>query len=141
MHVSENIREDKKLKPLYIMPCLCVKNKEWGNLTQHQILEYLTKKLHITTNATGLAKNKLISRSDPRESSKTMGIVGVALIFGMFGLMFLSDIPPLILHIRATFTGRPDLIRQLERKALKKNAKKQIKRNKPKHATDTKGVK
>jgi len=123
------------------MPCLCVKNKEWGNLTQPQILEYLKKKLHITKNATSLAKNKLISRSDPRESSTNLGIVGVALIFGMFGLTFLLDIQHLILHIRATLTGRSDLIRQLERKALKKNAKKQIKMNRAKRVPDAKGVK
>jgi len=112
------------------MPCACVANKAWGNLTQPQILEYLTKELRIPQNETGQAKNKLISRSDLRQSSTNLGIVGSALLCVMFGLLFLSDVPYLILHIRATCTGRPDLIRQLERKALKKKVKEPLKKKK-----------
>ena len=121
--------------PLYIMPCLCVKNKTWVNLTQLQIQKYLIKELLIPKNETGLAKNKLISRTDSRQSSVIMGIVGAAFLCGMFGLLFLSDVPYLILHIRATWTGRPDLIRQLERKALKKKEKKKLQKR-PKNASN-----
>jgi len=110
------------------MSCMCVKNKTWTNLTQEQIQEYLTKELHIPQNGTGQAKNKLISRSDPRQSSTTFGIVGLILICGMFGLLFLSDMPYIILNIRATLTGRPDLIRQLKRPRLKKKEKKPFKK-------------
>ena len=112
------------------MPCACVANKAWGNLTQPQILEYLTKELRIPQNETGQAKNKLISRSDLRQSSTNLGIVGSALLCVMFGLLFLSDVPYLILHIRATWTGRPNLIRQLERKALKRKVKETLKKKK-----------
>ena len=41
----------------------------------------LTKKLPVPKNETGLAKNKLINRSDSRESSAILGIKGVAFIF------------------------------------------------------------
>jgi len=123
---------DKTLKPLYIMPCLCTKSKRWANLTIPQIQEYLTKELHIPKNATGLAKNKLISRSDPRQSSTALGFVGLAVMCGMFGLLLLSDVPYLILNIRANVSGRPDLLRQLEQKALKKKDKKPSKKKEPK---------
>ena len=123
------------------MPCACVAHKQWGNWTQPEILVYLTKELLVPKNATSLAKNKLISRSDPRQSSTNLGIVGLALIFGMIGLLFLSDLPYLILNIRATWTGRPDLIRQLERKALKKKHKNKKPTKLMQTATDAKKVK
>jgi len=128
LFLSEDKALVKKLKPLYIMPCLCVKNKSWSNLNQSQIQEYLINELHIPKNATAMAKNKLISRTDPRQSSTTLGIVGIALICIMFGLLYLSDMPYLVLNIRANVTGRQDLIRQLQRKARKKKAKKQLKK-------------
>ena len=117
--------------PLYIMPCLCVKNKTWVNLTQLQIQKYLIKELLIPQNETGRAKNKLISRTDSRQSSVSMGIVGAAFLCGMYGLLFLSDVPYLNLHIRATWTGRPD-----QRKALKKKEKKTFQKKKPKNASN-----
>ena len=102
------------------MPCLCVRNKTWVNLTQSQIQEYLIKELHISNNSTALAKNKLRSRSDPRQYSTMLGVVGSALICVLFGLLFLSDMRLLILQIRAAVTGRPELIRQLRRGTHKK---------------------
>jgi len=110
------------------MPCLCVLNQTWVNLTQSQILEYLTKELHIPKNSTALAKNKLRSRSDSSQYSTSLGVVGSVLICILFGLLFLSDIPLLILHIRVAVTGRPELIRQLRRETRKKKKKKQLKK-------------
>jgi len=104
------------------MPCLCTKKKTWANLTELEIQEYLIKELHLPQNSTSLARNKLISRSDPRQSSTTMGIVALAVICGMLGLLFLSDVPYFILNIRANWTGRPELIRQLERRARTRNS-------------------
>lgn len=110
------------------MPCLCVINKTWANLNQSQIQDYLIKELRIPKNSTAMAKNKLTSRSDPCESSTVLGSVGLGLICVMFVLLYLSDMPYLILQIRVAWTGRPDLIRQLRRETLKKD-KKQLKKN------------
>ena len=95
---------------LYIMPCMCVKNKTWTNLTDEQIIKYLTKELTISKNSTALSQYKLKSRSDPRQSSKVVGVVGSALIIGVFGLVLLTDIPALIRHMRAAVTGRRELL-------------------------------
>ena len=116
--------------------CLCDKNTTWANLTHLQIQEYLNKELHIPKKTTGLAKNKLICRSDPRLSSTILGVAGSALICTLFGLLFLSDMRLLILKIRAAFTGRPDLIRQLRRGTLKKKENKQLKTKNPKNTVD-----
>jgi len=113
------------------MPCLCVTNKSWANLTQSQILNLLTHDLHIRKNETGLAKNKRISRADPRQSSDILGSVGSAVICVMFGLLFLADVQNLMFHVRAYWTDRPDMIRQLERKTTKNKVKKQLKSKKP----------
>jgi len=110
------------------MPCLCVKNKTWTNLTQEQIQEYLIKELRVPQNGTGLAKNKLISRSDPRQSSTTLGIVGLVIMCCMLGLLLLSDMPHLILNIRAALTGKPDLILPLERRRMKRNFNRQLRK-------------
>jgi len=95
---------------LYIMPCMCVKNKTWTNMTQEQIIEYLTKELTIPKNATTRSQNKLISRSDPRQSSSIVGTVGLALICGVFGIVLLTDIPALMRHLRAAITGQHELL-------------------------------
>ena len=124
--------DEKRFKPIYLMPCLCVQNKSWVNLTQSQIQEYLIKELHIPKNSTALAKNKLRSRSDSCQSSTILGVAGSALICILFGLLFLSDMPFLILQIRVALTGRPELIRQLRRETLKKKRKKQLKKKSPK---------
>jgi len=114
------------------MPCLCVNNRTWENLNQSQIQEYLTKELRIPKNSTAMAKNKLISRSDPRMSSTIVGGVSSALICILFGLLFLSDMRLLILQIRAALTGKQDSIRQLRRRTLNKKEKKQLKTKTPK---------
>ena len=120
------------------MPCLCVKNKTWVNLTQSQIQEYLTKELLVPKNETGLAKNKLISRSDPRESSAIFGIMGVGLIFAMFGVWLLSDITYLMQTIRERLPGKPNMI--LKRKNAEKEDYKQLKCEKLQTAADAKNV-
>jgi len=95
---------------LYIMPCICVKNKTWSNMTQGQIIEYLTNELTLPKNSTSLSQYKLKSRSDPRQSSTMIGLVGSALICGVFGLLFITDIPALIRHLRAAITGQQELL-------------------------------
>ena len=125
------ISDDKRFKPIYVMPCLCVRNKTWVNLTQSQIQEYLINELHISNNSTALAKNKLRSRSDPRQNSTILGIAGSALICILFVVLFLSDMPFLILQIRVAVTGRPELIRQLRRETMKKKKNKQLKKKSP----------
>jgi len=92
------------------MPCLCVLNKTWHNLTQEQIQEYLIKELTVLKNATSLSKNKLISRSDPRQSSAIVGLVGAGLVCGIFGLLLVSDVHVILRHMRAALTGRPELL-------------------------------
>jgi len=79
-------------------------------MTQEQIIEQLTKELTISKNLTSRSQNKLISRSDPRQSSTVVGLVGSALICGVFGLLLLSDIPALLRHMRAAVTGRRELL-------------------------------
>ena len=97
---------------IYIMPCMCVENKTWTNLTQGQIIEYLINELTIPKNATSRSQNKLICRSDPRQSSTVVGFIGLVLVVGVFGLMFISDIPTLIRHLRAAATGQHDLLQR-----------------------------
>jgi len=92
------------------MPCLCVLNKTWQNLTKEQIVEHLIQELTVTKNATSLSKNKLISRSDPRQSSTIVGSIGVCLICGIFGLLVIWDVPVIVRHIRAALTGRQELL-------------------------------
>jgi len=79
-------------------------------MTQEQIIEQLTKELTISKNSTSRSQNKLISRSDPRQSSTLVGLVGTALICGVFGLLLLTDIPALIRHMRAAVTGQRELL-------------------------------
>jgi len=81
-------------------------------MTQEQIIEQLTKELTIPKNATSLSQYKLKSRSDPRQSSTVVGLVGSALICGVFGLVLLTDIPTLIRHLRAAVTGQHDLLQR-----------------------------
>jgi len=79
-------------------------------MTQEQIIEQLTKELTISKNGTSRSLNKLISRSDPRQSSTIIGTIGLALICGVFGLLLLTDIPTLIRHLRAAVTGQQELL-------------------------------
>jgi len=107
---TDTLSTPKPNKIIYIMPCLCVHNKTWTNMTQGQIIEYLIKDLTIHKNATSRSQNKLISQPDPRQSSFIVGLVGSALISGVFGLLLLSDIPTLIRHMRAAVTGQRQLL-------------------------------
>ena len=95
---------------IYIMPCMCVVNKTWTNLTQEQIIEYLVNQLTISKNSTSLSRNKLISLSDPRQSATVIGFVGTALVVGVFAFVFYLDIPILIRHLRAAVTGQRELL-------------------------------
>jgi len=107
---SDALTTPKPNQPLYIMPCLCVINKTWTNLTQEQIIEQLTKELTISKNSTSRSHNKLISRSDPRQSSTVVGLVGSALIVSVFGFLLFTDIPVIIRHLRAAVTGQRELL-------------------------------
>jgi len=110
LSLTDALTTPKPKKILYIMPCLCVINKTWTNMTQEQIIEQLNKDLTISKNRTSRSLNKLISRSDPRQSSTIIGTVGLALICGVFGLLLLTDIPTLIRHLRAAVTGQRELL-------------------------------
>jgi len=107
---SDAMTTPKPNQVLYIMPCLCVINKTWTNLTQEQIIEQLTKELTISKNSTSRSQNKLISRSDPRQSSTVVGLVGSALIISVFGFLLFTDIPVIIRHLRAAVTGQRELL-------------------------------
>ena len=109
----------KYTAPIYIMPCLCNKNGNWTNLTQDEILTFLTKELTIQKNATSLSLYKLKSREDPRPTSAIVGVIGSVLIGGMFGLLLLSDVPLLVRHLRAAVTAQPlDQTNQRRRNAI-----------------------
>jgi len=89
------------------------------NLTQDEILTFLTKELTIQKNATSLSLYKLKSREEPRPTSAIVGVIGSVLIGGMFGLLLLSDAPILVRHLRAAVTAQPlDQTNQRRRNAM-----------------------
>ncbi|WAR01745.1 SVEP1-like protein [Mya arenaria] len=91
---------------LYIMPCICYENKTFTGLTQEEIINLLVKETSIQANSTAKSLNRLRSRTDPRASSTVVGVVAIAIISSIFGLLFLSDIPTLFRHTKAAFTNR-----------------------------------
>jgi len=87
---------------LYIMPCLCTSgiNRTFTNMTQEDIIAYLIQETKIDTRNTTLNLNKLKCRSDPRPSSKAIGLICSAVLGSLLGLIVLSDIPKLVKHLK-----------------------------------------
>ncbi|KAH3877353.1 hypothetical protein DPMN_001216 [Dreissena polymorpha] len=76
---------------LYIMPCICYPNKTFAGMTQEQIIQHLIAQTKINLKETHAAKNRLISRSDTRASSRMIGIVGTIVLVLVFGTVVLFD--------------------------------------------------
>jgi len=79
-------------------------------MTQDQIIAYLIAETAIQANQTSQNLYKLKSRSDPRASSLVIGMVGTGIISGIFGVVFLTDIPALVRHFYAAITRRHELL-------------------------------
>lgn len=77
---------------IFIMSCLCHTNNTFINMTQEEIIDQLVKDTAIATNSTALAKSKYISMTDPRESSRIMGLTGASVMGSVFGLIMLLDV-------------------------------------------------
>jgi len=69
-------------------------------MTQEDIIAYLIQETKIDTRNTTLNLNKLKCRSDPRPSSKAIGLICSAILGSLLGLVVLSDIPKLVTHLK-----------------------------------------
>ncbi|XP_052820229.1 P-selectin-like [Mya arenaria] len=86
--------------PLYIMPCICYNNYSWTGLSQDEITQLLIRETTIQKKNTSRYLARLSCREDPRSSSTVVGVVGTAIIGGIFLMIFLADVPTLYKHIR-----------------------------------------
>ena len=75
---------------IYIMPCLC-STGAFTNLTTTEIVEQLVKNLTVDKADLSSERRKLTSAKDERNSSQTIGTVGVVIISVTVGSIFLLD--------------------------------------------------
>ena len=75
-------------------------------MTQDEIIDYLVRETRIQKNSTVRNIYKLKSRSDPRESSEYIGLIGIGTIGAITFLIILSDLPKILRHLKAALTGR-----------------------------------
>jgi len=92
--------------PLFIMPCICYHVKTFTNMTQSQILAHLEKETAIQVNTTARYRGKYESRDDPRPSSKLVGLIGTAIFASMFGLIALTDVRIVWIHLKAAISNK-----------------------------------
>ncbi|KAH3869752.1 hypothetical protein DPMN_032921 [Dreissena polymorpha] len=91
MTAMPSLTTPRHLEMLYIMPCIYYPNKTFVGMTQEQIIQHLIAQTKINLTETHAAKNRLISRSDTRSSSRMIGIVGTIVLVLVFGTVVMFD--------------------------------------------------
>ncbi|XP_045183638.2 uncharacterized protein LOC123542068 [Mercenaria mercenaria] len=99
-NIENTITEPNSPVNIFIMPCICYKNKTFTGKTQEEIISMLIQETKINPKNTASAKNKLISRDDLRPSSKAVGFAGLGLIVVVFGILVLSDAIVAVLKLK-----------------------------------------
>jgi len=79
-------------------------------MTESQIIDYLVLETAIQANNTAKNRAKLISRPDPRKSSTVVGLVGAVIIVSVLGVVFLSDVPTLLIHLKGAVTNNHEML-------------------------------
>jgi len=102
------------------MPCICHKATWFVNKTESQILDYLVQETSIQANNTANNRAKLICRPDLRTSSTVVGLVGVVIIVSVLSVVFLTDVPIFLKHLKGVVTGNYDMLYKGRLKTVKK---------------------
>jgi len=74
-------------------------------MTQAQILAHLEKETAIQENATARYRAKYECRADSRTSSKILGLMGSAIVATVAGVVALTDISIVLIHLKAAITN------------------------------------
>jgi len=74
-------------------------------MTESQIIDYLVNETMIQANNTAKNRAKLISRPDTRTSSTVVGLVGAGIVVSVLVIVFLSDVPTLLIHLKGAVTN------------------------------------
>ena len=75
-------------------------------MTQAQILAHLEKETAIQVNKTARHKATFESRADPRPSSKLIGLIGTAIVSSIFGVIALTDVRIVLIHLKAAISNK-----------------------------------
>jgi len=74
-------------------------------MTQDEIIAHLQQETRIQENNTVKNIYKQKSRSDTRESSTYIGVIGTGALGALTFLIILSDLPRLVRHLKAALSG------------------------------------
>jgi len=75
-------------------------------MTKAQILAHLEKETAIQANKTARYRGKYECRTDPRPSSKLVGLIGTTIVASMFGLIALTDVRIVWIHLKAAISNK-----------------------------------
>ncbi|XP_052786198.1 sushi, von Willebrand factor type A, EGF and pentraxin domain-containing protein 1-like [Mya arenaria] len=90
----------EKLKPLYIMPCLCNLDKTFAGLTQEEIIRQLIENTTINRKNTSAYIYKHICREDNRPVSVATGLFSACVFSALLAVIVCSDVKHFLRHLR-----------------------------------------